>query len=349
MRQVFMVDSSIKKRTVLIVSPAQAQANNGNWQTASRWSHMLHPAFNTTIATQWDGQDVDVLLALHARRSALAVARWAQAKGSRGLAVVLTGTDLYRDIQSDASAQRSLELAGRLVVLQERAPLALPAHLRAKTAVLFQSAPRRASLVKTSRHLRALMVGHLRDEKDPLTYVCAARRLSPRPDIYLDHIGEALDPALGQACLAASAELPRYRWLSGLPHAVTRARIQRAHVLVHASKMEGGAHVILEAVQSGTPVLASRIDGNVGMLGTDYAGYFALGDDVALSALLRRCRDDREFLPRLRQQCLARSALFDPDRERRLLRQLVSALVADACAPDSPLTNCHGKSNEPSH
>ena len=85
---------------------------------------------------------------------------------------------------------------------------------------------------------------------------------------------------------AASAQLPHYRWLGGLSHAETRARIQRAHVLVHASKMEGGAHVILEAVQSGTPVLASRIDGNVGMLGRDYAGYFALGDDAALAELL---------------------------------------------------------------
>jgi putative glycosyltransferase (TIGR04348 family) len=334
---------------VMIVSPALAQANNGNWQTASRWSRMLHPDFKTVIASQWDGQDADVLLALHARRSAQSVARWAQAKGSRGLAVVLTGTDLYRDIQSDTPAQRSLELAGRLVVLQERAPLALPARLHAKTTVLFQSAPRRVGLVKTSRHLRALMVGHLRDEKDPLTYLRAARRLSCERGIYLDHIGDALDPALGYACAAASAELPLYRWLGGLPHAITRARIQRAHVLVHASKMEGGAHVILEAVQSGTPVLASRIDGNVGMLGADYAGYFALGDDVALSVLLQRCRDDHGFLPRLHQQCVMRSALFDPVRERSLLLQLVSALTADARAPDSPLTNCHGISNEPSH
>ncbi|MDP2370443.1 selenoneine biosynthesis selenosugar synthase SenB [Rhodoferax sp.] len=333
----------------MIVSPALAAANNGNWQTAWRWSRMLRPDFNTVIAKQWAGEDVDVLLALHARRSAQSVAAWARAKGSKGLAVVLTGTDLYRDIHSDASAQQSLELAGRLVVLHELAPTALPARLRAKTTVLFQSAPPRRALTKTSRHLRALMVGHLRDEKDPLTYVRAARRLGCAADIYLDHIGDALDDALGQACAAASVELPHYRWLGGLPHAVTRARIQRAHVLVHASKMEGGAHVILEAVQSGTPVLASRIDGNVGMLGAGYAGYFALGDDVALSALLQRCRDDCDFLPRLRQQCLARSAQFDPGRERSLLLQLVSALTADASAPDSPLTNCHGKSNEPSH
>jgi len=86
--------------------------------------------------------------------------------------------------------------------------------------------------------------------------------------------------------------------------------------------------VILEAVQSGTPVLASRVDGNVGMLGPRYAGYFALGDDAGLAALLRRCRDDDAFLPRLRRQCQARAHLFAPAREQRLLRQLVASLCA---------------------
>ena len=318
----------MQQRKVMIVSPALAQANNGNWQTAWRWSRMLRPDFSTQIASQWNGEEADVLIALHARRSAVSVQRWAQARGAHGLAVVLTGTDLYRDIQSDASAQRSLQLAGRLVVLQELGPMALPAAQRAKTTVVFQSAPRRLALPKTTHHLRSLMVGHLRDEKDPLTFVRAARRLADAPDFYLDHIGEALTDELGQACAAASVELPHYRWLGGLAHAVTRARIQRAHVLVHASKMEGGAHVILEAVQSGTPVLASRIDGNVGMLGRDYAGYFALGDDAGLVKLLRRCRDDGDFLPRLRQQCQARAKLFEPARERRLLLQLVNSLCA---------------------
>lgn len=318
----------MKKRRVMIVSPALAPANNGNWQTAWRWSRMLHPDFDTQIASQWDGEDAAVLIALHARRSAASVERWSQANGPRGLVVVLTGTDLYRDIQSDASAQRSLQVAGRLVVLQELGPMALPVAMRRKTTVVFQSAPRRLTLPKTTRHLRALMVGHLRDEKDPLTYVRAARRLADRSEILFDHIGEALDPELGRTCSAAGAQLRHYRWLGGLAHGVTRARIQRAHVLVHASMMEGGAHVILEAVQSGTPVLASRIDGNVGMLGQDYAGYFALGDDAGLASLLRRCHDDGDFLPYLRRQCQARAQLFEPARERGLLLQLANSLCA---------------------
>ncbi|MDO8248143.1 MAG: selenoneine biosynthesis selenosugar synthase SenB [Rhodoferax sp.] len=313
---------------VLIISPALAEANNGNWQTARRWSGMLRPLYRTTIARQWHGEGADVMLALHARKSAHAALAWAQAKGSDTLAVVLTGTDLYRDIQTDPSAQLALQLAGQLVLLQERGPDALPEIRRHKARVIFQSAPRRATLNKTSRHLRALMVGHLRDEKDPLTYLRAAARLALRSDIQLDHIGGALEPALGQAAQLVASNCPQYRWLGGLAHVQTRSHIQRAHVLVHASKMEGGAQVILEAVQSGTPVLASYIDGNVGMLGPDYAGYFPLGDDAALAALLRRCRDDADFLPLLRQQCEARAPLFEPQREQTLLRQLVAELAA---------------------
>ena len=89
------------------------------------------------------------------------------------------------------------------------------------------------------------------------------------------------------------AAAPNYRWLGGLPHEAVRRRIQRAHLLIHASRLEGGAHVVMEAVASGTPVLASRIAGNVGMLGADYAGYFPWGDAAALAALILRCQNDR--------------------------------------------------------
>ena len=83
------------------------------------------------------------------------------------------------------------------------------------------------------------------------------------------------------------AAAPNYRWLGGLPHEATRRRIQRAHLLIHTSRIEGGAHVIMEAVAAGTPVLASRVDGNIGMLGEDYEGYFPWSaTPPALAALI---------------------------------------------------------------
>jgi glycosyltransferase involved in cell wall biosynthesis len=119
-----------------------------------------------------------------------------------------------------------------------------------------------------------------------------------------------------------------------LPHGTTLKRIQAAHVLVHPSRMEGGAHVVIEAVRSGTPVLASRIDGNVGLLGEGYDGYFPAGDAAALATLLERVRDEPAMLDRLRRQCAARAALFDPARERAALHRLVDALLARPTSPE---------------
>ncbi len=124
--------------------------------------------------------------------------------------------------------------------------------------------------------------------------------------------------------------------LGGKPHSWTRQAIQRAHVLVHTSAVEGGAHVVMEAVCSGTPVIASRIDGNVGLLGQDYEGYFEPGNASQLASLLLRCRAGQAvadesapaFLERLRGQCALRASLFVPDAERAALRRLVNELSA---------------------
>lgn len=318
-----------KRPLVVIASPALASANNGNWQTASRWARMLASDFQVRIVAAWDGEDCAVLIALHARRSAPSVAAFAQAHPTRALVVVLTGTDLYRDIHSDAIAQRSLVLATHLVTLQDQGPAELPAALRRKCQVIYQSARRLVPAAKPREVLRLIQVGHLRDEKDPLTYLRAAERLAGRGDIRFEHVGDGLDPVLAAAAAATQARCPRYRWLGALPHAATRQRIKHAHLLVNSSRMEGGAHVVLEAAQSGTAVLASRIAGNVGMLGTAYQGYFEIGDDAALAALIERARDDERardepaFLARLQAQTAARAPLFEPGEERRRLLHLL--------------------------
>lgn len=321
------------KVSVVIVSPALADANNGNWQTARRWQQMLASDHRTRIVRAWPdagatAQDA-VMIALHARRSASSAAAWAAAHPGRGLVVVLTGTDLYRDIQTDLAAQRRGQFVWALLLQHHQA-------LRGKVRVIFQSSPARQSLPKTGQHLRAVMVGHLREEKSPRTLMEAASLLRGDAGILIDHIGAALDPLLEQAATATAASYPNYRWLGGLQHEVVRRRIQRAHVLVHTSRMEGGAHVIMEAVTSGTPVLASRVAGNVGMLGEDYAGYFTHGDATALADLLRRCAAQADgagagtpsaYLRQLTAQCARRAALFAPACEQRSLHQLIQDIL----------------------
>ena len=326
------------KPHIVIVSPALADANNGNWQTARRWQQMLRPVANVRIVRQWpDSQDAQAaeatpqdacMLALHALKSAPSIHAWSKAHPGKGLAVVLTGTDLYRDIATQVQAQESLALAQRLVVLQERGVDNLPANLRTKATVIFQSTSKRATLPKTTAHLRAVMVGHLRSEKSPETLFAAAQLLRTDEGIYIDHIGQALDASLGEQAQATALACPHYRWLGSQPHEATRRRIQRAHLLVHTSRMEGGAHVVMEAVRSGTPVLASRVAGNVGMLGAGYAGYFEWGDAAGLAQLLRRCRNapSDPLLAQLQAQCAQRAPLFAPQHEQAALQQLFQAL-----------------------
>jgi len=319
-----------------IVSPASARENNGNWQTASRWRRHLARDHRVTIGPDWRPGDPvpDLLIALHARRSAGALAAFAAAHPERPTLLVLTGTDLYRDIHDDASAQASLALATGLVVLQPRGLDELPSAVRAKTRVIYQSAPRLApARPRRGVPLDVVMVGHLRVEKDPQTFMDAARRIG-LPGVRLLHVGAALDPDLGRRAQATQREAPAYRWLGALPHTAARRRLRRCHAMVIASRMEGGANVIIEAVTSGVPVLASSISGNAGMLGDDYAGFFPPGDARALADLVERSVRDPAFLARLRRQCAARAALFAPAVERARLLDLVDNLLSRDRAPE---------------
>ncbi len=323
------------RKCIVIVSPATARENNGNWQTASRWARFLHGHYQVEVSRGWTEHDhaPELLIALHARRSAAALATFTARHPDRPSVLVLTGTDLYRDIAHDAQAQASLHHASALVLLQPAGLALLPEPLRAKAHVIFQSAPslRPHPPSANARHRDICMIGHLRAEKDPLTFIRAAS-LVTSPTARLLHIGSALDPILGAA--ATQAQGPRYRWLGALAHAAARQRLKRCHAMAIASTMEGGANVIIEAVTSGVPVLASDIDGNIGMLGQDYAGYFPVGDAAALARLVDRSIVDPAYDALLRRQCAARALQFAPAAERAAVCKLVDNLLL--AAPGAP-------------
>ncbi|MGZ8260445.1 MAG: selenoneine biosynthesis selenosugar synthase SenB [Caldimonas sp.] len=313
---------------VRIVSPALAAANNGNWHTAARWQGFLAPYADVEVVAAGAAEGAaDLLIALHARRSAAAVARWRALRPDAPLVLVLTGTDLYRDLEVDADARHSLECASRVVVLQDAALDRLDGAARAKALVIVQSAT--ALRARHSQHDAELVaVGHLREEKDPATLLGAVQLLATdAAPPTVAHVGAALDEQLAAAARATAAACPAYRWLGALDHAAARRTIACARALVHPSRIEGGANVVVEAVRSGVPVLASRIDGNVGLLGAGYDGYFAVGDSAALAALVRRFFAEDAFAARLRDQCAAREPLFRPAVERRAVRRLVAGLL----------------------
>ena len=210
------------KPLVCIVSPALADANNGNWHTASRWARMLAPVAITQIVRAWDGAPADALIALHARRSADSVARFHESMRGAPLALVMTGTDLYRDLEVDATARHSLECASHVVVLHEAGIASLPPGARSKARCIEQSATRVLRDDAATRHVGFVAVGHLRDEKDPLTLMAAARALPPDTPIRIHHIGAALDASLGDAAVRTMAASAAYRWLGGQGARATR-------------------------------------------------------------------------------------------------------------------------------
>ncbi len=269
----------------------------------------------------------DCLIALHARRSYEAVAGWRERFGRRPLVVVLTGTDLYRDLGSDAHAGQSLEWADRLVVLQEHGVHDLPPQHRGNARVIYQSAPRLVPAPKSTRRLNCIFVGHLRPEKAPLTALDAWKQIPADAPVRLTMVGGATDASLSAVVRDRDRLDERVRWLGSRPHAWTRQAIKRAHLLIVPSRMEGGANVIVEAVTAGTAVLASRVAGNLGMLGPSYSGYFPQSDPSVLARLVMRCRTEPDFLADLAGQCRTRAELFTPEREHAALTALLRELL----------------------
>ena len=317
----------LNKLRILVVSPASSASNNGNWQTAQRWAGFLSARYHVEITTKWTGAATppDALIALHARRSAGSIRAYADT--GRPLVVVLTGTDLYRDIRDDDDARRSLELAHTLVLLQDAGLAELTEGLRHKASVIYQSAPALAPQPAEDGVFDVLMVGHLRAEKDPATFMQAAR-LASAPGLRFVQVGGALDEGLGRLAGETAARCNNYRWLGAMAHEATRALLGKSRLLVVPSLMEGGANVIVEAVTSGVPVLASDVSGNRGMLGDDYAGYFPVGDAAALARLVERAATRPDFDRLLRAQCTARARYFAPAREAAaVLRLMDNALT----------------------
>ncbi len=313
---------------IAIVTPARAGSRTGNLHTAARWAAMLRAAgHRVSVRTQWRSERCDLLVALHAKRSHASVVRYRGAHARGPLAVVLTGTDLYRDLPASFEARRSLELADRIIVLQDEAPRLLAPRLRRKSRVVVQSSESTLRHDPPRRGLRVAVIGHLREEKDPFRAAAALAHLAADADVELVHLGASLSPATAREARRRMAREPRYRWLGSVTHARALAWLAKSHLLVVSSRMEGGANVIAEAARVGTPVLASRVPGNLGMLGRDYPGYFPLGDERALAKLLRRAASDADFRPRLRRALRARRQLFAPAAERAALLRALAPLL----------------------
>lgn len=314
---------------ICIVTPAPARSLKGNRITAVRWARILRTLGHRVAVTQrYEGQPCDLVVALHARRSAPSVRRFRRQRPRAPLVLALTGTDLYHDIHRSRPARRSCELASRLVVLQPDGIGQLPEPLRPLARVIFQSVARprrRAEPLKTL--FEVCVLGHLRPVKDPFRTAQAARLLRPASRIRVVHIGGALSRRMALGARRETAANPRYRWLGELPRWRAMRLLARSRLLVVTSQMEGGANVISEALAASVPVLSSHIGGSIGILGEDYPGYFPAGDTRALAALLERAEADARFYRALAAGCKRVAPLVEPGRERQSWQRLLGELA----------------------
>jgi putative glycosyltransferase (TIGR04348 family) len=310
---------------VHLITPSPSRARGGNWTTAARWAAMLRRlGHRVGVTRDYQGQPADLMIALHAWRSADSIVRFANQHPDRPLVVVLTGTDAYRFIHSHpAQTLRSIELARVLVGLHDLIDEVVPSQHRAKLRVIHQSAPPGLPRQPAARDFRVCVAGHLREEKDPFRPAYAVRDLPPSSRIRVDLFGGAHSPEWAEQARAEIAGNPRFHWHGEVPRHRLRRALARSHLLVLPSRMEGGANVVGEAVMADLPVVASRIHGSIGLLGEDYPGLYPVEDTAALQDVLLRAERDADFYGALEYACRALRPLFDPAREERELEKLL--------------------------
>jgi glycosyltransferase involved in cell wall biosynthesis len=169
------------------------------------------------------------------------------------------------------------------------------------------------------------MVGHLREEKDPRTLFAAVRRLAHRPDIRIDHIGAALDPALGAeaAQLALQPAVPLAGRTAATPTRGGASRCARAGAHEPHGRRRARGHRGAAQRHAGAGLAHRR---QPGAAGRRLPGHFAPGDAAALASPARACRDEPAMLPALAAAAAARAPLFAPEAERAALHALLAEL-----------------------
>lgn len=322
---------------IAIATPVRPGSISGNSVTAERWARRLGElGHQVTVHQVSEGVAsdelwlADMLVALHARRCAPVIARWHARRPEQPLVVGLTGTDLYKDLPDDQQALASLQAATRLTVLQ---PLAIdrlagidPAFAT-KTTVTYQSVepplPPRATVPGV---LRVVVLAHLRDVKDPLLVAAAARRLPETSRVVIDHAGAAHNEQWRRLAEEETGANPRYRWHGELARPDALSLLATADLLACTSRLEGGANAVTEAIAQGVPVVGTRIDGNLGLLGRDYPGLVDLGDAPALADLLDKIEHDPPMLADLHARIEARRHITDPATERAAWAEVLAHL-----------------------
>ncbi|MGK0303417.1 MAG: putative glycosyltransferase (TIGR04348 family), partial [Planctomycetota bacterium] len=300
-------------------------SRSGNRVTALRWAGLLRQlGHRVTIATEWQNQPSDVLVTVHAVKSAKSVLAASHDQPGIRVVTLLAGTDIYPTFTPGEEARAALSRADALLALQPRALSLLPAELLKKSRTIVQSATTTATPKRDA--FTATVIAHLRPIKQPHIAVEAIEMMPKRIDMRLIIAGSSLDDNYGQRVAELVKRSPGAEWVGALPRRATKQLIASCHICIVPSSAEGGANVVSEAIAAGTPILCTAIPGNLGLLGDDWPGVFPVGDSAALAALLERAATEKSFLDDLCLRTREMQSMVDPSTERQAWHTLLLEL-----------------------
>src|ERR671936_803467 len=119
---------------IVLITPSGPTSRTGNRVAAHRWARILRQlGHRVRVSGDYGGGPADLLIAVHAWRSAASIAAFKAKYPERPLILQLSGTDIYDYLTSDpVPTLRSMELSDRLVALNDLAWRVLPKRLHLK-------------------------------------------------------------------------------------------------------------------------------------------------------------------------------------------------------------------------
>jgi len=295
------------------------------------YAHLAHvlPAHRTVVTCH----DLDAF------RSVLEPAREPRSSAFQTMTRdILGGLQRAARVTCDTAAVRS-ELVGRGLVPADRAITAPLGVSRTFSPTPDPQCDREAAALLQSPPgaIEILHVGSTAPRKriDLLLRVCAAVR-NDVPDVRLVRVGDPLTPE--QWRIASDAGLAgRLVAVNGVDESILAALYRRAALVLLPSDREGFGLPLVEAMASGTPVVASDLP-VLREVGGSAAEYCAAGDlgawQARVTALLReRCDNPARWQQRQGRGCL-RASRFTWTQFAASMVDVYVSLAASASLPD---------------
>ncbi len=285
----------------------------------------------------------DVVHAFHAFRAAARIRRAAAARGLP-LVVSLTGTDANIDLLDPArraATAGAIRAAAAVVAFHEglRARVAATVPEAASRIVVIapgvrlESGPEPTGGVLGPRapgEVRLLLVAGIRAVKNVPLSVEATDGLAARHRVRLLLAGPIIEPAEGARLRAALAGREWATYLGEVPHARMAALLDECDVALNASRSEGMANALLEAMARGRAVLASDIEGNRALIEHEVDGLLFAGA-AGFRREAERLVGDRALRARLGAAARAKvERLYAPERELDAHLALYARVLAGA-------------------